>query len=97
MMSMFGLNDLVVIPALSAFIAANCNIDKKIVDRQTSGPLTAWRNGKRAKILEILKGEITGHDIEACDKTAKRLEGALGGLKAALADAHQQADAVFGD
>ena len=97
LMSMFGLNDLVVIPALSAFIAANCNIDKKIVDRQTSGPLTAWRNGKRAKILEILKGEITGHDIEACDKTAKRLEGALGGLKAALADAHQQADAVLGD
>lgn len=95
LMSMFGLNDLVVIPALSAFIAANCNIDKKIVDRQTSGPLTAWRNGKRAKILEILKGEITGRDIDVCDKTAKRLDGALDGLKSALADAHQQVDVVF--
>ena len=97
LMSMFGLNDLVVIPALSAFIAANCNIDKKIVDKQTSGPLTAWRNGKRAKILEILTSKISGRDIEACDKMVKRFEGALGELKPALADAHKQAGVVFGN
>ena len=97
LVSMFGLNDLVVIPALSAFIATNCNIDKKIVDKQISGPLKAWRNGKRDKILEILKSKISDHDIEACDKMAKRLDGTLGGLKSALADSHKQADEVFGN
>jgi hypothetical protein len=58
---------------------------------------TVWANGKADQIRPILEDEITGRDIEACDKAAKRLEGALGGLKSALADAHQQADVVFGN
>ena len=95
LISMFGLNDLVAIPALSAFIAAKCKIDKKIVDKQTSGPLKVWLDGKKAKILEILTAEITGRDIAACDETAERLNGALGELKSALADARKQFGVVF--
>lgn len=97
LMSMFGLNDLVAIPALSAFIAAKLKIDKAIVDRQTSGPLKAWVNGKKAKVLAILTNEITGHDIAACDSKARQLDCALGGLKTAIAEASRQADAVFGN
>ena len=97
LMSMFGLNDLVAIPALGAFIAANAKIDTKTVEEQMKRIFTVWANGKADQIRHIFEDEITGRDIEACDKTAKRLEGALGGLKSALADAHQQADVVFGN
>lgn len=95
LMSMFGLNDLVAIPALSAFIAANAKVDKKTVEEQMNRLFTVWANGKVDKIRSIFEDGISGRDIKSCDKTAKRLEGALGGLKSALADAHQQADVVF--
>ena len=94
-MSMFGLNDLVAIPALSAFIAANAKVDKKTVEEQMNRLFTVWANGKVDKIRSIFEDGISGRDIESCDKTAKRLDGALGGLKSALADAHQQVDVVF--
>ena len=96
LMSMFGLNDLVAIPALSAYIAAKFKIDKKIVEEQTSGPLKAWLNSKKEMLLPVLEDGITGRDIAACDKTAKRLGDALVGLKAAIADARKQTDTVFG-
>ena len=96
-MSMFGWADLVAIPALSTYIATKVKIDKNIVEKQMARLFTTWAMGKAAQIRPILEDEITGLDIEACDKTAKRLEGALGGLKSALADAHQQADVVFGN
>ena len=95
LMSMFGLNDLVAIPALSAFIAANAKVDKKTVEEQMNRLFTVWANGKVDKIRSIFEDGISGRDIESCDKTAKRLDGALGGLKSALADAHQQVDVVF--
>ena len=97
LMSMFGWADLVAIPALSTYIATKVKIDKNIVEKQMSRLFTTWAMGKASQIRPILEGEITGRDIEVCDKTAKRLEGALGELKAALADAHQQADVVFGN
>ena len=56
---------------------------------------TIWAMGKANQIRPILEDEITGRDIAACDKTAKRLEGALGGLKSALADARKQFGVVF--
>ena len=95
LMSMFGLNDLVAIPALSAFIAANAKVDKKTVEEQMNRLFTVWANGKVDKIRSIFEDGISGRDIKSCDKTAKRLDGALDGLKSALADAHQQIDVVF--
>ena len=95
LMSMFGWGDLVAIPALSTYIATKVKIDKNIVEKQMSRLFTTWAKEKVARVRPILEDEITGRDREACDKTAKRLEGALGGLKSALADAHQQADVVF--
>ena len=56
---------------------------------------TVWANGKVDKIRSIFEDGISGSDIKSCDKTAKRLDGALDGLKSALADAHQQVDVVF--
>ena len=94
-MSMFGWGDLVAIPALSTYIATKVKIDKNIVEKQMSRLFTTWAKEKVARVRPILEDEITGRDIDVCDKTAKRLEGALGGLKSALADAHQQADVVF--
>ena len=95
LMSMFGWGDLVAIPALSTYIATKVKIDKNIVEKQMSRLFTTWAKEKVARVRPILEDEITGRDIDVCDKTAKRLEGALGGLKSALADAHQQADVVF--
>ena len=97
LMSMFGLNDLVAIPALSAYIATKLKIDEKIVEEQTSGPLKAWLNRKKAMLLPVLESGVAGRDIAACDKMAKRLGDALAGLKAAIADARRQADMVFGN
>lgn len=95
LMSMFGLNDLVAIPALGAILGAIGKKDEKAVEEQMKRLFTVWADGKADKIRPILEEEISGRDIESCDKTAKRLDGALGGLKSALADAHQQAGVVF--
>jgi hypothetical protein len=94
-MSMFGLNDLVAIPALGAYIAAHVKIDKDMVEKQMSRLFTTWARGKEGPIRSILEAEITGRDIAACDKTAERLNGALGGLKSALAEARKQFGVVF--
>lgn len=95
LMSMFGLNDLVAIPALGTFFGGHGKIDEKNVQEQMKRLFTIWAEGKTNQIRPILEEEISGRDIAACDKTAKRLEGALGGLKSALADAHQQVGVVF--
>ena len=95
LMSMFGLNDLVAIPALGAFLGKHGEIDEKNAQEQMERLFTIWAMGKANQIRPILEDEITGRDIAACDKTAKRLEGALGGLKSALADARKQFGVVF--
>ena len=97
LMSMFGLNDLVAIPALSAFIAANAKVDEKMVDARLKGLFTIWAKGKADKIRSVLEAGITGCDIAACDKKVKQLDAALCGLKTAIAEARQQADVVFGN
>ncbi len=91
-LSVLGLNDLLAVPALLAYIPVHAMADKKLVMTRL---LTIWVTVMFDKIRPILEEEITGRDIAACDKTAKRLEGALGGLKSALAEAHQQAGVVF--
>ena len=94
-MSMFGLSDLVAIPAFGAFLGAHGKKDEEAVEEQMKRLFTVWAMGKADKIRPILEEEISGRDIELCDKTAKRLEGALGGLKSALAEARKQFGVVF--
>ncbi len=97
LMSMFGWNDLVAIPALSTYIATKVKIDKNIVEKQMSRLFTTWAMEKADKIRSILEDGITGGDIAACDNKVKQLNGALCGLKTALAEARQLADKVFGN
>ncbi len=91
-LSVFGLNDLLAVPALLAYIPVHAIADKKLVLARL---FTIWVNVTFDKIRPILEAEITGRDIAACDKTAKRLDGALGGLNSALADARKQFGVVF--
>ena len=93
--SLFGLNDLVVIPALASYIAAKISVDEAIVKQQMGKLFTSWAKGKLECIKQILDDGITGLAIVKCDSTAKRLGGSLGSLKAAVAAASQQAATVF--
>lgn len=96
-MSMFGLNDLVAIPALGAFVALNSKIDSKTLEKQLEMLFTAWAKEKSEKIRPILEGGVTGASIAACDEVARRLEEAAGGLRSALDDARRQSGIVFSD
>lgn len=96
LLSMFGLNDLVAIPALSAIIAVSTGIDRETVKRQMSDLFTTWAKSKADCIRKILEDGITGRDMAACDEAAGRLAGAIGGLGAAIDEARRHADAVFG-
>ena len=95
LISMFGVNDIVVIPALAATIAASSRLDKKTVESQLSKLFTAWARGKAGAIRKILEDGITGGDIVACDNQCKRLDTTLAELKSDLAGARTQAAIVF--
>lgn len=95
LISMFGVNDFVVIPALAATIAASSNLDKKTVETQLSKLFTAWARGKADAIRKILEDGITGDDIAECDNQCKRLGSTLTGLKSDLDAANKQAAIVF--
>ena len=97
LLSMFGLNDLVAVPALGAFLAANGNIDRKAVEKQMSALFTTWAKGKAGVIRTILEDGITGGDIAVCDEQCKQLDATLAGLKGAVAGAREQAALVFGN
>lgn len=94
-LSLFGLNDLIAVPALGAFIATKTGIDKKVFDKQMSKLFTEWATEKAPQILSILEKGITGKDIAFCDETSKRLSSGLENLKTALAEAREQASAIF--
>ncbi len=95
LLSMFGLNDLVAVPALGAFLAANGNIDRKAAERQIAALFTTWAQGKAGDIRVILEGGITGADIAACDNQCKRLNESLEKLGGALQSARTYSDKVF--
>lgn len=94
-LSMFGLNDLVAVPALGAFIAAHSKIDKDTAERQLSQIFTTWASKKAGEIHAILEDGITGAPIAACDEQCKKLGKNLEQLKADLAEARKQAARVF--
>ena len=96
LLSMFGLNDLVAVPALGAFIAAHSTIDKATAERQLEKLFTTWAARKAPAIRAILEEGITGADIAACDAECKRLDSTLAGLKADLDAARTQSATVFG-
>ena len=96
LLSMFGLNDLVAVPALGAFIAAHSSIDQKTVERQMKVLFTTWASEKAGDIRKILEDGITGADISACDEQSKRLNANLQRVKKSLAAAKEQANLVFG-
>lgn len=95
LLSMFGLNDLVAVPALGAFIAANSNIDKKAAEHQSRALFTTWAKGKAGDIRAILERGITGADIAACDKQCNRLNDSLEKLGEALQNARTYSNEVF--
>ena len=95
LLSMFGLNDLVAVPALGAFIATHSSIDKKTVERQMKALFTTWAQGKAGDVREILKDGITGADIAACDDRCKSLNESLERLGKAIQDARNSSDKVF--
>lgn len=94
-LSMFGLNDLVAVPALGAFIAANGNIDKKAAERQSRALFTTWATGKAPDIRAILERGITGADIAACDERCNRLNDTLEKLGKAIQNARIHGNEVF--
>ncbi len=96
LISMFGVNDIVVIPALAATIAASSHLDKKTVERHLSKLFTSWAREKAGAIRSILEDGISGSDITACDAECKRLDSTLSGLKSDLDAARAQAAIVFG-
>lgn len=96
LLSMFGFNDLVAVPALGAFLAANGGIGAKAAERQMSALFTAWANGKAGAVRGILEDGITGRDVAACDERCKRLSGTLANVEEALAGARANAERVFG-
>ena len=94
-LSLFGLNDLLVVPALAAFIATKTGIEKKTLEKRMSELFTEWATEKVPKILSILEKGITGEDIAFCDESSKRLSSGLENLKTALAEAREHASAIF--
>jgi hypothetical protein len=94
-LSLFGWNDLIAVPALGAFIATKTGIDKKVLETQMSKLFTEWATEKVPKILSILEKGITGEDIAFCDESSKRLSSGLENLKTALAEAREHASAIF--
>ena len=95
LLSLFGLNDLVAVPALGAFVAAHSKIDKTLVDERMKELFTAWAKDKANALRPILEDCVSGDEITACDRQSERLGGALGDLESTLADAKRQADDVF--
>lgn len=94
-LSMFGWNDLVAVPALSAYLATKLGIDRKTTEGQMSKLFTAWAKEKAPVIRRILEDGITKRDIDACDESFQRISSALGNLRTALEAARKHAAAVF--
>ncbi len=95
LLSLFGLNDLVAVPALGAFLAAHGNIDKKAAERQIAALFTTWAQGKAGGIRAILENGITGADIAACDNRCKSLNDSLANLGQDIQNARNSSDQVF--
>ena len=95
LLSMFGLNDLVAVPALGAFIAAHSSIDQKTVERQMKALFTTWASKKAEAIRKILEDGITGADIAACHNRCKDLNESLKTLEGALQNARTFSEEVF--
>ena len=96
LVSMFGLNDLVAVPALGAFIAAHSSIDAKTAEKMMRALFTTWASQKVKDIRKILEDGITGADIAVCDEQGKRLGENLQRVEKSLAAAREQANLVFG-
>lgn len=95
--SLFGLNDLVAVPALGAFVAAHSKIDRTLVDAKMKDLFTSWASEKAKALQSILEESVSGAEIDACDEQCKRLDKAFRDLEAALAAARDQAKGVFPD
>ncbi|MBR4250885.1 MAG: 50S ribosome-binding GTPase [Kiritimatiellae bacterium] len=97
LLSLFGINDLVAVPALGAFMAAHSKIDRTLVDAKMNDLYTLWASEKARALQKILEESVSGGGIAACDKQCKRLDEACGSLEAVLGVARGQAEAVFSD
>lgn len=95
LVSMFGFNDLVAVPALGTFIATHSKIDKETAKRQLSRLFTTWAANKTPEINGILEEGITGALIDECDRRCKEIGGNLERMKADLAEARDMASRVF--
>ena len=95
LLSMFGLNDLVAVPALGAFLAAHGNIDRKTAERQIGALFTTRANGKAGAIRASFEEGITGADIAACDNRCTNLSDRLKELEEVLQTARTYGSTVF--
>ena len=96
LLSMFGMNDLVAIPALGAWLSASGAVDKAALDRRMSALFTAWAGDKAAAVRGILEKGAVGAAVAECDEKAASLEAVLRRLEADTAAARDLAAEVFG-
>lgn len=96
LLSMFGTNDLVAIPALGAWLSASGAAHRAALDRRMSALFTAWAGDKASAVRGILERGAAGAAIAECGEKTARLETVLRRLEADVAAARDLAARVFG-
>ena len=94
-LSMFGINDLVTVPALGAFFASKGWFDKELAEQKMNELFATWANDKAKFIRDILEEGITGEAIRACDDRCSRILDVLKMLNKDLGDAARLEKEVF--
>lgn len=95
LLSMFGINDLIAVPALGAWIAAHGAVDASLLQRRMNELFTTWAKEKAADIRNILEKGITGKAIQASDERCRRLWDGVNRLQADLSAAKESEQAIF--
>lgn len=95
LLSMFGLNDLIAVPALGAWIAAHSAVDAELVKQRLSELFTTWAKEKAGVVRGILENGITGELIQTCDQRCQSLQHGVNRLKPDLSAAAELARTIF--
>ena len=94
-LSMFGINDLIAVPALGAWLASHGFVDKKLTEQKMNELFTTWANEKANAIRDILENGITGEAIRVCDDKSSRIHNVFEKLNKDLGDAERLEKEVF--